>query len=337
MARKKKLTKGVICSVISAALAAVLSIAILVANFFIPVKYLSAYVNPKKDKNEEGTLRVSFIDVGFGDSTLIELPDGKTVLVDAGNGRRVGQLKILKLLNRRGIDFIDYLVCSSPRSERCGGLAEILKYKKVGAIFMPYCLSEQINAEYYAFCKEYKKSGISAKYCEYGEGVFTDEYKFAFLSPSYHGLAGGEYEALNSNPANSDNVNNASAVIWLEYSGISFLLCGDVSADVLTKIFTSYSVGGAEMGDYTIRLDKCSVIKAGNHGSASSVNTAVYDLLSPQAAIISVGENGRGLPSTEAISAAQNNAGDRLYRTDLCGTVTVLVKDGKLGVIKEKK
>lgn len=335
--KKKKLTKSIICSIILAAVAILISLAVIIANFFIPVKYLSAYLTLKSDKNEDGTLRVSFIDVGYGDSTLIELPDGKNILIDAGNGRRTNQIKILKFLQRRGIESIDYLVCSSVRAERCGGLAEILKYKTVGQIFMPYCLVTQINPEYLAFYKQLQKSGLKSKICEYGAGVFTESYKFCFLSPSAHNLEGGEYGALNADPADTDSINNASAVIWLECSSVSFLFCGDANAEVLTKIYDAYSVGGAEMSNQTVKIDKCTFIKAGNHGSANAVNPEIYGLLSPKAAIISVGENGNAAPSASAISALQNCVGDKLYRTDLSGTVTIVIKDGKSGVIEEKK
>lgn len=334
--KRKRLSKGLLISIITSALILVAALAILITNIYIPVKYLSAYL-VTANRAVDGELRVSFLDVGYGDCTLVEFPDGRTMLIDSGNGRYGNQLKLLKLLNGYGVDNIDYLVCTSVKNERCGGFGELLKYKAVGKVYMPYCLSTQITDGYRAFCEAVKSCGAKTEICEYGAGERGDGYEFCFLSPSVHTLENGEYDLLNKNP-NETNINNASAALWLECGGVSFLFLGDVNSEIEAKICADYLLtGGQTAAGYNVRLENCKIVKAANHGKITSACAALYDLIKPETVIISVGENGQGCPSQDVISDAQRYAGENLYRTDYCGTVTVTAKDGSYRIEKEKK
>ncbi len=340
MKRKRKLPRGLLISVITAALVCISAVSVLIANIFIPVKYLSAYINFTADERTEGNLRIRFINVGYGDSTFIEFPDGKTALIDAGNGSRANTLKILKLLNRSKIQKIDYLICSSVRSERCGGLAEIVKYKQIGKIFMPYCVVTNINEGYRKFHKQAEKAksdGVEVEFCEYGAGVFLSEYQLCFLAPSPHTKPEGEYAQMNKNPT-YENVCNASALIYLRCGGAEFLFCGDVGESVYERLTESYYLNGEfDMGGVKININNIDVVKIGNHGAANAAYAPFYDIISPKTAILSVGENARGYPELEAIATVQNKVSDKLYRTDKDGTVTVILENGKLNVSKEKE
>ena len=128
--KKMEFSRGRVAAIITAAVVGLLVIVLIVINIFIPIKYLSAYF-VGKDEREEDTLRVTFIDVGYGDSTLCEFPDGKVMLIDGGDGSYANNLAILTVLNERGVDTIDYLVCTSVLGEYCGGLDEVISsFKK---------------------------------------------------------------------------------------------------------------------------------------------------------------------------------------------------------------
>ncbi len=340
MKSKNKLTKAHIITIVTTAVACIAAVAIIIINLFIPVKYLYAYLNLSVDKNMSGVLRVSFIGVGYGDSTLIELPDGKTALIDAGNGRRANEIKILKLLNRRGINKIDYLICSSVSEKRCGGLKEILKYKQVGKLFAPDCKLTRINDGYRNFCDEANKAAndrrnvISANCC-YGEIAFTDSYTLCFLSPSADS-PGGEYGDLNESPT-EENIANASAVIWLEYAGAGFFFAGDITSVKADKLYSEYKLNDYfEINGRKISLTACKILKMGANGAKSSASPLLYDLLKPETAIISVGENGKDCPSAETLTQVQKYVGDKIYSTQECGTVTIEVGGGNYTVFKEK-
>ena len=318
--KAKKLSKVKLWAIISAAILVLFSLAIIITNVFIPVKYLASYcVSGKRAK--EGIMRVTFVDVGYGDCIIVELPDGKNMLIDAGKGRYTANSKILKELNRRDIDTIDYLVCSSVNGEHCGGFAEIMKYKTVKTIYMPYCKNKYITDEFRDFVEQTEKSGAEIIYSEYKVGESGEDYFFTFLSPSLIGAEGGEYEKLNSDPSKTAR-DNGSAVLWLEYSDTAFLFTSDVEAEVLESIATAYEVSP---DDYPVNLEKCKIVQLAGHGSAVSACAQLYDLLHAYAAVISVGQNAVGCPSAEAITDIVNSVDENLYRTDECGNVTVEV------------
>lgn len=322
--QKKKLTKAQLRTVIISAVSFIFCAAFIILNFFIPVRYLPGYLVLRNKGAAEGVMRVSFLNVGFGDCIIIELPDGKNMLIDAGNGLSKNQLTILKYLNKCDIDVIDYLVCSSVNAAHCGGLYEILQYKKVSEIFMPYCPNSYVTDEYRKFVLAVEESGIKTNISEYGAGVNSGNsgYFFTFLSPSHHTDPEGEYFKLNTNPSSKINRNNASAIMWLEYAGTSFLFTSDAGDDALSRVCSSYEL---LRENYPVRLEDCDILQAANHGGEKSANVAAYDLTKPATVIFSVGENAENCPSVQALSNAVNYAGKELYRTDEHGTVTIEV------------
>lgn len=333
--KKRELSRSKIIAIAMAGVAFLVAISLIIVNAFVPVKYLSSYL-VSKNSNEVGQMRINFIDVGNSDCTVIELPDGKILLIDGGDGTYSHNLKILKELNRRNIDKIDYLVCSSVEDSACGGLAEILKYKSVDKIFAPYCPVTYISDGYKSFCDETKRLCKEITYSEYGVSVEGADYYFCFLSPDSHLFEDGEYGELLNNPT-SENIKNSSAVIWLEYSGVNFLFLGSTGQAVQKKLIQYYNESGFDYGGRAIDLTKCDIVRLSDHGSADGSYAPFLDLIKPSTAIISVGENERGLPTLAALSNAQNNVGDELYRTDELGTVTVTVKNGRYEISKEKK
>ena len=92
-------------------------------------------------------MRIHFIDVGQGDCTLVELPDGKKLLIDAGDSREGTAKKILKYLNALDIDVIDYFVITHPDMDHCGGADIIVKNKKIQSAYLP-AVYQDVNMEY---------------------------------------------------------------------------------------------------------------------------------------------------------------------------------------------
>ena len=78
--RHKKLTKARVAAIISSAVVIALFVSLVITNIFIPVKYITAYM-VAAGQRQKGVLTVTFIDVGYGDCTLCELPDGKVLLI----------------------------------------------------------------------------------------------------------------------------------------------------------------------------------------------------------------------------------------------------------------
>lgn len=302
----RRITKGVIGVIAVCVTATVFLAAVLITNAFIPVKYFSAYCVKGRD-NQAGTMRVSFIDVGFGDSALIELPDGKTALIDGGDGSYANQLHLLRFLNSKSVSIIDYLICTSVKNEHCGGLAEILKYKKVGRAYIPYCKNTRITDGYYAFTAQLVKQNIPVSYACMGEDVCGENYFLTFLAPYNYQNPLGAYSELNKNPT-SANMENASAVVWLKYGDTAFAFTSDIRADGLKRILTEYENAKAvgkpfcSVGNFSVRLEDCKVVTAPAHAGAGNTYAPWYDIIKPEQTVVSVGKNFSDYPSRKALS-----------------------------------
>lgn len=319
MSQKKKLSKRLLAIIIPIAVAAVMLSAILITNIFIPVKYLSAYINLSTDKLRDGEMRISFIDVGNGDCTLIEFPDGKVALIDGGSGSYNNQLKIFKKLNSSKINKIDYLFCTSSAAKRCGGLAEIVKYKEVGKIYAPIYKNTGATDEYRNFVKQVRNKNKEINECTYGAGCYSEEcgYCVWVLYPA---------------KSVSDSEDNLRApAIWISYGGTSVLLLGDLSSTEMSGFLESYTVSGFEIGGHSIILEDCNVIKVPGGIEAGGALIALCDLTKPETAILSTDD-----ATFSLIADIGHFANGNIYRTGINGTVTLSISDGKYAVKKER-
>ena len=99
---------------------------------------------------DAGKLRVTAIDVGQGDSTLVQTPSGRTLLVDGGgmsdeassDELDVGAKVVVPFLHYLGINRLDVLVLTHPHGDHVGGLAAVLREQEVGTVLdgtvLPY-------------------------------------------------------------------------------------------------------------------------------------------------------------------------------------------------------
>ena len=306
--KMKRLPKWVTGTLIPVAIAVVISVALLITNAFIPVKYLTAYFVSAQQRTE-GELRVTYLDVGFGDSALIELPDGKVMLIDGGNGDYPKEISLIKYLNSRGVETIDYLICTSVKREHCGGLAEIVKYKKVNKAFIPYCVSPKITDEFNTFWKALISKGVDVEYSEIGKGHTDSEndYFFTFLSPSDKDSPASEYTDMNS-VASRENIEKASAVVWLQYGNTAFAFTSDARRETLKNITEKYELSKAlnqpfcKIDDYSVKLEDCKVVTVAAHGGENNTYAPWHEIIKPQCAVISVGDNFSQYPSLGSLT-----------------------------------
>lgn len=338
--KRGKLSKRVIAVIVTAVTAAILFLGLIITDIFIPLRYLTAYF-VGKDVNGEGTMRVSFVDVDFGDCILIELPDGKNVLIDGGDGAYPNTLKALHFLNSRGIDRIDYLICSSVSDEHCGGLAEIVEYKDVGYAFIPYCTNTRITEEYHTFITKLESKGVIHGVASVGAGIMGEkgEYFLTFLSPVNYNSPQSEYADMNSDP-NAENIENASVVTWLEYDGVAFIFTSDVRSTGLKRMVEEFSLCEelgqpyCTYGGRSVNLRECKILTAPAHGGKDNTYAPWYDLIKPEETVISVGKSFANYPSLKALSDICNYC-DPLY-TMYDGDITFTVNDGGYTVTKSK-
>lgn len=301
---------------------AVLLLALAVFSAIVPMGSWKYYFNlPTVDKRQEGELRIHYIDVGQGDATLIELPDGKIMLVDGGNGSTPATDSLMRYMNALNIQTIDYLVATHTDGDHCGGLETVLVYKQVNRAFLPV-VSERTTSDSYA---RFYSALVKEKGCSYehfsrsialGKSVDHPDcpYTLSFLYPAIEQVEAGA-------PPSQSNL--ASAVFWLDYNGVSALFSGDVPQEVESQLI-DYDKAGVLWGE--VALNSTEIYKVAHHGSASSSSYAFLEYLHAQTAVISCGkDNAYGFPSA-SVCQSLNDLYLQTYRTDLQGSICVTVK-----------
>lgn len=242
----------------------------------------------------ENTLVVHFIDVGQGDSEFIEFPNGKTMLIDAGE-QDAGE-DVVAFLNNLNVSAIDYVVATHPHSDHIGGLPAVFDAFDVKTVYMPNAVSDSYSFE--LLLDKIEAEGCETIEAKQGVSIFGDENLTAqFLAP-----VSTEY----------DNLNNYSAVLKITYIDNSFLFMGD--AETLSE---------KEITD-VISAD---VIKVGHHGSKTSSSKSFINRVMPRYAVFEVGaDNSYGHPNAEVVKRYED-IGAEILRTDELGTI-VLESDG---------
>ena len=211
----------------------VVLIALCIFSAFCPPDTWKYYVKkPKIDKRVAGELRIHFLDVGQGDATLIELPDGKVALVDGGDSRASTAAAILRHMNALNIDTIDYLIVTHADADHCGSLARVLECKKVRNAYLPIIKPESAGTAYASFYAKLLEEECEMRYgsraISLGNATGNYPYTFTFLYPYSQDATEGTAEIVTS-----ENSNVYSSVLWLDYLGASALFAGD--APTLTE------------------------------------------------------------------------------------------------------
>ena len=121
-----------------------------------------------------------------------------------------------------------------------------------------------------------------------------------------------------------DDLNNCSVCTLITLGEVSFLLTGDAETDEEQSMLDSGVLSGV------------SVYKAGHHGSKTSSGEDFLEAIHPDAAVISCGVgNSFAHPRDETISRLMKYT-DNIFRTDLCGTITI-ESDGSTFAVRTER
>ena len=235
-----------------------------------------------------GTLRVNYIDVGQGDSIFIQLPNNKTMLIDAGEAYKSDN--VINYLNNLGITKIDYVIGTHPHTDHIGGLENVINTFDIGSIYMPRASST--SKTYEDLLTTISSKGLKVKTAKSGVVVLDeDNLKLEFIAP---------------NSDSYSELNNYSAVLKLTYLDNTFLFMGD--AETLSE-------------DEITNEIKADVIKVGHHGSDSSSSLEFVKKVSPEYAIIMVGVGNSYNHPYQSIIDRYESVGAKVLRTDLDGNI----------------
>ncbi len=255
--------------------------------------------------NAKENLIVHFLDVGQGDSILVQFAN-KNILIDSGEAD-MGD-RVASYLRDRGISSLDLVVATHPHSDHIGGLGTILKAFPV----KQFLDSGQVHSSqtYENLLMLIDKKNIPYKVAERGQKINLDPRL--------------KIEVLNPPEKTFDGINDNSVVLKVTYDQVSFLLMGDAEKEAENSLLSS---------NYNLDSD---VLKAAHHGSRSSTSSAFLKAVSPEVSVIEVGKgNDYGHPSSTTLKALKNT-GSAIYRTDLNGNVIITTDGTSYSVAVEK-
>ena len=248
------------------------------------------------------------MDVGQGDSVLIESANGRNILIDGGPDKKV--LRRLSEQLELGERTLDLVVLTHPHADHVTGLNAVLEHYRVDRILLPPARSQTPAFKYFLDRARKNKVPVSRITAPF-QAQISPQCRLNFLYPRQE--------------RKFNNLNNASLVSRLKCSDLSFLFTGDIEAEVEKKIMSE-----------EVELDS-DVLKVAHHGSADSSIGKFLEEVSPELAVISAGkDNELGHPSLRTVKKLKRT-GAEILRTDRSGTITIEKREDKWAVSPENK
>jgi len=243
----------------------------------------------------DGEAAVHFIDVGQGDSVLVQTNQG-SVLIDGGDNH-MGD-RVVTYLRNAGISELTYVIATHPHADHIGGLIAVLNEFPVGTLIMPPVTHTTRTFE--RFLDAIENNDVPLKEPVAGNTFSVGDAVFTIIAP---------------NSSGHQNLNDYSVSVRIVVGSTSFIVTGD--AEEISELEM------IQAGHYL----SADALRVGHHGSRTSTTQEFLDAVNPSIAVISVGrDNGHGHPHRVVMDRLQD-AGIRIYRTDEHGHI-VMVTDG---------
>jgi competence protein ComEC len=256
--------------------------------------------------------RISFPDVGQGDCALIELPGGKTILIDGGGSRNnrfdIGRRILAPWLWNKGIRRLDLVVLSHPHPDHMNGLIAILKKSKVDEVWESGMDAGLPGHD--AFSEVIQDRKIRHRVVSADDApVMLGKATISVLHPRR------EFKAHDRRAYAAEN--SRSLVVQVRSEGRSFLFTGDIGFEAEQDIIRR--MPGL----------KADLIKIPHHGSRFSSSDTFVSQTRPNIAVVNVGRGNWYQHPSGSVVARYETIGALICRTDLDGAVTIAMNKGK--------
>jgi competence protein ComEC len=280
-------------------------------------------LHPFSSTRPDGKLHIDFLDVGQGDSALLTMPEGTTVLIDGGgrpninrnsrepgdgeepferDTRGIGERVVSEYLWSRGLSQVDYIVATHADADHIDGLNDVARNFKVSGAIV--ARTPSVDPEFGRLAETLKQAGISLETIGAGDVMRIGNVAFEVLWPPP------------TSNANAASHNNDSLVLRLRMGERSFLLTGDIEKEAEARVIKE---------GIDLRSD---VVKVAHHGSRTSSTEAFVSATRPSLAVISVGRTSLfGHPHKEVVERWRAS-GAEVITTGQKGTISV-VTDGR--------
>lgn len=256
-----------------------------------------------------GDLNVHFVDVGQGNACIIELPDNRNMLIDAGDTHTENKTRLIEYIeenindeNGEDIKYFDFVILTHPDSDHCGGMADVLEKYPAKTFYRPNVYSAYKDGEAGDDWTDPAKESIKAQTANsknnekttraydnalkagYNESnvnnvesevfiIDSEDPETGVITPEGAGEGDANYYEFTFYGADKTSSykdnNNYSPVMVLDYHGKKFMLSGDAEKEAEADFVKKAKEGE---GKYSVFTDDFSVdvFKLGHHGSRTS-------------------------------------------------------------------
>lgn len=270
--------------------------------------YLLSGIHTPENNNTllNGKLAVSIIDVGQGDCSLIQTPDKRNILIDAGTHE--SSENIIRYLTNRGVNRIDLLVITHPHNDHIGGMLDVLDH---------FGVSEVLDSGYSHGSQTYKNllTAILKRRIKY---ITPENWVDGHIGKNVmvHLL----WPTDDAQGNDDSDLNDRSLVLRISYGNVSFLFTGDIGSGPESRILADEDNIAS------------TVLKVAHHGSSHGTTNEFIQAVRPDYAVISVGaDNSYGHPSKKILKRLKAS-GARVFRTDQDGSVMFITDGNNLEV-----
>lgn len=254
----------------------------------------------------DGRLHVTMMDVGQGDATLITLPNGRTLMVDAGGLSQsaefdVGDRVLGPALRHRGVRRLDYLAITHGDHDHIGGAMSLVRDFDPREIWYGTYVNNHAPSMQLQSMAVYKRTAWRWL-------LAGDRVELGGVEIRVHHPAPEDWQRQKVR-------NDDSVVMELRYGQVSLLMTGDVSREVEESLIPS------------LDLLPIVILKSPHHGSGSSSSQQFIDKVKPRVVLVSCGRgNPFGHPQPYVVERYRA-VGAEILRTDMDGQIE-LVTDG---------
>ena len=278
-------------------------------------------LHPLSAARPDGKLHIDFLDVGQGDSALMTMPDGTTLMIDGGgrpnmnrgdsgdsdepfqrDTRSIGEGVVSEFLWARGLDQIDYLLPTHADADHIDGLNDVARNFKVRSAIVARTPPD--DPEYVRFAATMKAAGVSLEKVGAGDVLRFGNVTAEVLWPPP------------SADVKAPSGNNDGLVVRIRFGDKALLFTADIEKPAESAILNA----GVDLHS--------DILKVAHHGSKTSSTPAFVAAANPSIAIISVGRTSIfGHPHKEVIERWRAS-GAEVMTTGQRGTISVIT-DGK--------
>jgi len=288
-----------LCALLVLALTACISVNVEYPDFSENIPPVTGEELPDTGEGEQagGIFRLTFINVGQGDSALLVDPHGFTVLIDGG--KPTAGETVVSYLRSQSISQINVMVVSHPDSDHLGGLVDVVELDDISVRSVVYSGFPGTTKLWDRFVNAVAAEGIQMRAAQAGEPLRWGEFRATVLYPT-------------AETRDSDDPNEECLVVNVAAGNVRTLFACDTDFKTEERILWS-----SDPQDL-----RAEILKVSHHGSSLDTGLPFLDAIHPKEAVISVGKNSYGHPGADLLARLED-AGARIWRTDELGDITI--------------